>query len=106
MIFLTPNIFSLFRIVGGSLNQLEFTRQVTVALLKADPTPNPVSLALGPDSRTRVCEEMRFDSVDHFIVPAAKQNRCRVCKTNTTKSCSKCNVNVHEACFIDYHIKH
>jgi len=46
----------------------------------------------------------RFDQTSHWIVPA-KQNRCALCRKNTTKKCQKCGVNLHDACFRDFHTK-
>jgi len=53
---------------------------------------------------SRVPNAARFDQTLHWIVPA-KQNRCAVCRKNTTKKCEKCGVNLHDACFRDFHTK-
>ena len=51
----------------------------------------------------RVPEPVRFDHTDHFLSPAQKQNRCAVCRKNTTKCCEKCSINLHENCFEVFH---
>ena len=53
----------------------------------------------------RVPAPVRLDHIDHFLAPATKQNRCAVCRKNTTKMCQKCGVNVHETCFQLFHNK-
>ena len=51
----------------------------------------------------RIPDEVRFDSSDHWLTCAYKQNRCAVCSKNTMKMCSKCCVNLHELCFPLFH---
>ena len=88
------------------MTQLEFTREVTQALLRVGTSQQqPRNLALGPVG-PRVLEEVRFDNMEHYMVNAPRQSRCKVCQKNTTKACSKCEVNLHQHCFIQYHIKH
>lgn len=53
----------------------------------------------------RVPSAVRFDSNSHWSCPAPKQNRCALCRKNSTKMCEKCGVNLHEACFKEYHMK-
>ncbi len=87
------------------MTQLEFLREVTQILLHVDTvTQKPHNPALGPSQN--VMDDIRYDDVGHYIVPAGTQGRCRVCMKNTKRSCSKCNVNLHEGCFINYHIRH
>ena len=57
---------------------------------------------------TKLLEKMvfpgiRFDKVNHFLLPAEKQSRCALCKKNSRKMCKKCRVNLHELCFEKFH---
>ena len=54
-----------------------------------------------PDGRRMVPMEVN----GHFAIPAKKQGRCRICKSNTTKACAACNVNLHsnKDCFAKFH---
>lgn len=51
----------------------------------------------------RIHNQIRYDGMNHWIVPAKKQNRCAECHKNTIKMCEKCNINLHDACFKTYH---
>jgi hypothetical protein len=46
---------------------------------------------------------VRFDSSEHWLISANKQNRCAVCSKNSKKMCFKCNLNMYEACFPVFH---
>lgn len=37
-----------------------------------------------------------MDTMNHWIIPANKQNRCSVCKANARRACEKCDVYLQE----------
>ena len=56
-------------------------------------------------SDKRVPDAVWYDGLNHWCVPAMKQNRCAHCHKNTTKMCKKCtNINLHDRlCFKVFH---
>jgi len=88
------------------MDYLNFRRQVVQVYLKK--FGNPIVGGGRPKSskqiESRISNAIRYDRVDHWMVPALKQNRCALCKKNSTKMCEKCVVNLHEGCFKDFHI--
>lgn len=88
------------------LDFLEFRRSVVKTYLFKYAT-NPKSSGRPKNNKAmedRVPLPVRFDHTDHFLAPAVKQNRCGVCRKNTTKMCQKCRVNLHETCFRLFHV--
>ena len=51
----------------------------------------------------RVPDAVRLDGRNHFIHPIATQRRCANCGKKSKRICSKCNVALHDTCFIDFH---
>ena len=51
----------------------------------------------------RVSTDVRLDPGNHFIVPTTTQKRCAYCKKKTTKVGHRCNVGVHDRCFVSFH---
>ena len=50
-----------------------------------------------------VSDDIRFDGKEHYITARATQRRCRVCHKNTKRMCSKCQVSMHDKCFMAFH---
>ena len=82
---------------------LEFRRQVTFCLLKADEEPRN-----RPEGKPELPQDVRFDKINHFQGPTS-QGRCKMCKKNTKTMCKNCNVRLHaergKLCFKMYHNK-
>ena len=51
----------------------------------------------------RVHTDIRYDHVDHYQTPSKTQKRCALCGKNTRKLCNKCDVGLHDHCFVDWH---
>nr|CAH7713557.1 unnamed protein product [Callosobruchus chinensis] len=58
---------------------------------------------VNPVKRPRQMLELRYDRMDHLVVPQEKQTRCAQCHTKTTTRCRKCDIGVHVKCFVLYH---
>lgn len=101
------NAWQLYRKgAGKKLDYLYFRREIVQTYLQKYGTPRvgggrPVTHKTLP---SRVPEQVRFDRMNHWIVPAEKQNRCAVCKKNSTRACEKCRVNLHDGCFKTFHV--
>ena len=54
----------------------------------------------------RIPRDVRFDGIIHIKLTVSS-GRCKICHTNTTKMCGKCNVRLHcdrgKTCFDDLH---
>lgn len=48
-------------------------------------------------------KDVRYDGLEHYVIPQAKQTRCFHCKMKTMTRCSKCDVGLHVKCFVSYH---
>lgn len=90
------------RELKGEMSQLTFLRHITTALMKTEieKNTNPSTGPYGP-----VNSSVRFDGINHFIVRADKQSRCKICKKNTRMKCQKCNVMLHQSCDLYFHKK-
>jgi DNA excision repair protein ERCC-6 len=101
------NAWQLFRKNNKDLDYLGFRRQVVQVYLKkyGRPSAGTGRPKSSKDLLLRIPSEIRYDRTDHWIVNAAKQNRCALCKKNSTKCCEKCNINLHDVCFKTYHVK-
>ncbi|KAK6188726.1 hypothetical protein SNE40_004845 [Patella caerulea] len=51
----------------------------------------------------RIPPQIRFDGQGHFIEKSDKQARCAACGMKCRQRCIKCNVGVHDRCFIQFH---
>lgn len=63
--------------LNGDMTQLTFLRHIATALLKTE-SNNITSTSIGPYGP--VNSSVRFDGINHYIVSADKQSRCKVCK--------------------------
>lgn len=51
----------------------------------------------------RVPCDVRYDNQGHMITVNPTQRRCALCKRKTTRKCVKCNVGLHDKCFVQFH---
>lgn len=51
------------------------------------------------------CNDLRYDGLDHVVVPCEKQRRCASCPGKAKTACRKCNVGLHARCFVSYHTR-
>ena len=57
---------------------------------------------VGPLDR-RIPPEVRFDGAGHFIDRINTQRRCAECGGKATRVCTKCDVGLHDRCFVAFH---
>ncbi|XP_050497860.1 piggyBac transposable element-derived protein 3-like [Diabrotica virgifera virgifera] len=96
------NAWQLHRQRGGDLDQLRFRRRVATTLLLQNKKKETHSK--GHKSSTEGLD-IRFDRMDHLVIPQNKQTRCAHCHEKTTTRCSKCDKGLHVKCFLVYHTK-
>ncbi|XP_035455963.2 piggyBac transposable element-derived protein 3-like [Spodoptera frugiperda] len=96
------NAALLARSYGANVDTLEFRRSIARTLLlkygniRSQPGPRP-------QVRTNVPVSVRKHSADHIILTGQVRKRCALCKNKTIKMCRKCNVNLHDKCFAEFH---
>ncbi|XP_039281885.1 piggyBac transposable element-derived protein 3-like [Nilaparvata lugens] len=92
------------------LDLLAFTRQICMSYLQkyskrlALGRPSRIVQALGAVDK-RVTDHVRYDGLNHHIVPNERQSRCAQCKKNARVKCNKCNVALHNHCSMIFHSK-
>lgn len=91
-----------YKYKGGDL--LHFRRAVVNSLLRkfGEPktSPGPVRRFVTPRS---VPDCVRLHENEHIILTKQPRRRCHICKNKTTKACRKCEVPLHDKCFLDFH---
>lgn len=98
----------LARSMGAAVDTLEFRRSIARSLLqkyglvKRHPGPQPV-LKYSVMQQKKVPMSVRKHSAEHLILTGHVRKRCAVCRNKTTKICRKCNVNLHDKCFAEFH---
>ena len=84
------------------MTHIHFHHYITVVLVKS----GGESIKDNDRRSSQLPREIRLDNVGH-IVEETKQGRCRICKINTRKRCSKCEVQLHtdrgKPCWYKYH---
>ncbi|KAF2888262.1 hypothetical protein ILUMI_17911, partial [Ignelater luminosus] len=93
------NAWFLSRHLGKQMDNLEFRRVAAISVLQKYEKP---PLATGP--RTNFVSPASRRQRQHLIITGQPRLRCVVCKNETTKSCNKCEVSLHDKCFLQYHI--
>ena len=90
---------------NSPLDYLGFTRRIVQFYLQKYGTPPAICgrPAATKPLEKRVLPGIRFDSANHFLLPAEKQSRCALCKKNFRKVFKKCRVNLHKLCFEEFH---
>lgn len=85
--------------IGGSFDHLDFRRHIVRTILQR--SEKPPTATSGPASHP--VSDIRYDKVDHHLVPSARQARCRLCKKNARLHCTKCMAPLHLHCEQQYH---
>lgn len=83
---------------GGTLDQLAFRRALAKTILMQNKKPYTYQIGR-PIQNT-----LRYDRLDHYVIPQDRQTRCGECHQKTTTRCQKCNVGLHVKCFVKYHL--
>lgn len=94
------NAWILARKFGKKIDNLEFRRLVVLSVLQKYGKP---PLATGP-KLTLVSPAARRHG-QHLILSSQTRRRCAHCKNKTTKACDRCEVALHDKCFVDFHKK-
>lgn len=96
------NAWQLHKKNGGVLDQLSFRRRIATILLIQN--KKQATYQKGHSSRTQGID-LRYDRLDHLVIPQAKQTRCGYCHEKTTTRCLKCDIGVHVKCNVIFHTK-
>jgi Transposase IS4 len=96
------NAWQIHKHHGGTMDQLTFRRSVANVLLVQN--KKKAVYQLGHISKNRNLE-LRYDRLDHWVIPQEKQTRCAACHQKTTTRCKKCDIGLHVKCFLAYHTK-
>nr|CAI5821287.1 unnamed protein product [Callosobruchus analis] len=93
------NAWQLHRARGGNLDQLGFRRRIATTLLLQNKKQSTSRGHMSKDEGI----DIRFDHIDHLVIPQDKQTRCAQCHDKTTTRCIKCDRGLHVKCFVVYH---
>lgn len=95
------NAWQLHRLCEGNMDHLAFKRYIAKALLLG----NKKTTATFCKGRPRQNENqlIKYDRIEHWVIPQDKQTKCRHCHQKTTTRCEKCDIGLHVKCFKDYH---
>lgn len=93
------NAWQLHRNSSGVLDHLKFRRRLATTLLLQN---KKQTTSKGHTSRNEGID-IRFDHMDHYVIPQDKQSRCAHCHQKTTTRCLKCEKGLHVKCFLLYH---
>lgn len=52
----------------------------------------------------RVLADIRTDGINHFPESSGTQRRCGVCGLKTRRICRKCDIGLHQECFVSFHL--
>ena len=102
--FLNMSVVAAWRLhkeIGGTMNHLQFRREIVRTLLGRVPDK---SCRPGPSGMP--VDSIRFSGSVHICVSAGKQERCKLCKKNTMTMCNRCEVLLHKKCSVIFHDKH
>lgn len=84
------------------MDQLTFRRTVANVLLVQN--KNNEVYQQGHHSKN-VNAGLRYDRLDHWVIPQDKQTRCIACHQKTTTRCQKCDSGLHVKCFLAYYTR-
>jgi DNA excision repair protein ERCC-6 len=98
------NAWQLHRGSGGNLDHLAFRRRVATSILEGVPKPSKQNSSKGHPGRHEL-EDIRYDRMDHLVIPQATQTRCKLCHQKATTRCQKCDCGLHVKCFVAFHTK-
>ena len=100
------NAFVVFRRMPSTdrLDLLAFRRSVAMTWLRwYGVLPRPGRVLAAKNVMKRSSKDIRLDGMNHLIMVVEKERRCAVCKVNVKRVCSKCDVHLHDKCFLSYH---
>ena len=95
------NAWRLHRSSGGRLTQVDFRRQIVIAILmRAASQRNARRSYLRTDNQNQ-----RLEGIGHLIIRTADRARglCRKCKSKVTTKCDKCTIFLCVDCFSSFH---
>ena len=49
-----------------------------------------------------VLHDIRYDGINHWVIPQDKQTWCAHCHAKTTTRCEKCDISLHVNCFKEF----
>lgn len=94
------NAWILARKFGKKIDNLEFRRSIVLSILQKYGKPplstGPKPILVSPAARRHG---------QHLILSGQTRRRCAHCKNKTTKACDRCEVALHDKCFLDFHRK-
>lgn len=95
------NSWHLHRNDGGTLDQLQFRRDIGTQLLE---TYRKITKK-GPSKLPKnALQFSRYDRLDHLVTYHESQRKCAVCHKKANFVCQKCDVGLHpKNCFVAYH---
>lgn len=93
------NAWQIHKQNGGQLDQLAFRRRIATSLLVQNQKKSVYQKGRSSSHNT----DLRYDRLDHLVIPQEKQTRCGHCHQRATTRCSKCNIGLHTKCFIQFH---
>ncbi|KAF0303513.1 PiggyBac transposable element-derived protein 3 [Amphibalanus amphitrite] len=100
------NAWLLYRQHHPGENQINFIRAI-VRYHLAETTKPPSGRPSSASSQHRVPASIRYDGINHLVVPLAKQGTCAnkegKCKSHPKTACRKCQVPLCVACFVPFH---
>lgn len=103
------NTWRLFQLVypDEQVSLLDIRRKIALAYLAKNTSSAPKRP--GPQKSKlfggRVSVDVRFDGVNHLIIPIATQRRYAQCGKKSKRICGKCDVALHDCCFAPFHTK-
>ncbi|KAJ8931731.1 hypothetical protein NQ314_015321 [Rhamnusium bicolor] len=103
------NAWILYRKSGRKITQLEFRRNLSQTYLTRYQVPAraPGRVPKAAGSNFRVCNDIRYDGLHHYVIPVpeGKRRRCGGdnCGSRGRTMCCKCNIGFCVDCFRNFH---
>lgn len=105
------NAWQLHKKSGGGMAQLTFRREIATSYLRtfgvASKGPGRVAASKSSLSYNRVADGLRYDRLDHLLIPTPEKKRRRCagegCIASVRTMCKKCNVGLCIDCFAIFH---
>lgn len=95
------NAWQYHKTAKGDLDHLTFRRQIALGLLQQNKKISGVYSRGRPGENENAA--IRYDRMDHLVIPQDRQTKCRHCHTKTTTRCQKCDCGLHVKCFYAFH---
>ncbi|KAK9703448.1 Transposase IS4 [Popillia japonica] len=88
------NAWLLHRLWGGEHDLLKFRRSIAITMLSQHKKRKDYNRSHA--SATGIQNDaLRYDAIEHYVIPQEKQTRCAECHTKTTTRCRKCDIGLH-----------